>query len=259
LGVVYARTRDWATVDYYAMLGVATDANDDEIARAFRGLAKQLHPDAGVPAEEAERFKEIAAADEVLSNRRTRRDYDAVRAALRSERIPGSASGTVGFRPRPGDPPPRFRAQTARPVGWTKTKAWAAFIGGMAVTVAGLLVGLFILGLQRHDANVRHGRVAVTATRVDSNGNDRIQFRTSRGQVVDTKEPNKVNPGIPGDTVRILYDPRHPTNVIADESYVARDITLWLVAAKLLVGGPVFAVLGRRALRRYRPAPAAAA
>jgi hypothetical protein len=48
----------------------------------------------------------------------------------------------------------------------------------------------------------------------------------------------------------VLYDPDDPRDVIADESHVARDITLWIVAIKLFVGGPVFAVLGRRTLRR---------
>ena len=72
----YTRTRDWATVDYYATLGVDTAATGDDIARAFRSLAKQLHPDAGVTVDSAERFHDVTVAYEVLSNERLRRDYD---------------------------------------------------------------------------------------------------------------------------------------------------------------------------------------
>jgi hypothetical protein len=83
-------------------------------------------------------------------------------------------------------------------------------------------------------------------------GRDEIQFTTRSGAVIRTKAPKQVNPSTRGTTLAVLYDPRHPTDVIADESYVARDITLWIVAIKLLIGGPVFAILGWRALQRQR-------
>src|ERR1044072_5384200 len=73
------RTRDWAEVDFYASLGLSFGAGDEEIARAFRTLAKQLHPDAGATAADVERFKEVSAAYDVLSDPRTRRDSDLVR------------------------------------------------------------------------------------------------------------------------------------------------------------------------------------
>jgi hypothetical protein len=247
--VAFARTRDWATIDYYELLGVEHDASDEDIARAFRTRAKQLHPDAGVPLELAERFKDVTVAYEVLSNRRTRRDYDAVRASLYAN-APGVQRAP--FVVREGDLPPRFRASAPHPTSWTPRKAWAALIGGLAVTLAGFIVGALVLGLQHRDAVQRHDRVAVKAVRVNVNGTEHIEFTTSTGQRVVTTEPKKVNPGIPGDTVDVLYDPAHPSNVIADENYTARDVTLWLVVAKLLIGGPVFAVLGYRARRRFR-------
>ncbi|MDQ1509921.1 MAG: curved DNA-binding protein, partial [Actinomycetota bacterium] len=74
------RVRDWATVDYYAMLGVAPNADADEVTRAFRALAKQSHPDAVSDEAAAERFRDVAAAYAVLGDRRTRLEYDRVRA-----------------------------------------------------------------------------------------------------------------------------------------------------------------------------------
>jgi curved DNA-binding protein CbpA len=249
--VAYLRTRDWATVDYYGLLGIKSDATDDEIARAFRVLAKQMHPDAGAPIADGERFKEMTLAYEVLSDHRTRRDYDAVRAGY----IPRPRSyGETDVAPVPGAPPPRFRAAQPKPGGWTPRRAWISFIGGLLVTLLGIAMSCFVIGLQRHDSARRAGRVAVTASHVLEGGRDRLRFYATGGAVVDVPLPNTVNPGIPGNTERVLYNPRHPTDVIADESYAARDITLWIVAIKLLIGGPVFAILGWRALRRLRRA-----
>lgn len=63
--------------DHYETLGVRRDASSDEIKRAYRRLARELHPDAnpGDAASEA-RFKEVARAYEVLSDPQQRQQYD---------------------------------------------------------------------------------------------------------------------------------------------------------------------------------------
>ena len=63
--------------DYYEVLGVVRGAPQDDIKRAFRRLARETHPDHNPGNKEAEeRFKEISAAYEVLSDPQKREQYD---------------------------------------------------------------------------------------------------------------------------------------------------------------------------------------
>lgn len=62
--------------DHYAVLGVAHDATQDEIKRAYRRLARELHPDVNPDKVAAERFKDVTAAYEVLSDPQRRQMYD---------------------------------------------------------------------------------------------------------------------------------------------------------------------------------------
>lgn len=66
-----------AYIDYYKILGVDKNATQDEIKKAYRKLARKLHPDLNPDDKEAERkFKELNEANEVLSNPENRNKYD---------------------------------------------------------------------------------------------------------------------------------------------------------------------------------------
>lgn len=79
--------------DYYALLEVSREANPDEIKRAYRKLARELHPDVNPDAHTQERFKEVTAAYEVLSDPEKRQMYDLGGDPLRASGGPGFGGG----------------------------------------------------------------------------------------------------------------------------------------------------------------------
>ena len=73
-------TRDFIEKDYYAALGVPKDADAAAIKKAYRKLARDLHPDKNPGNAEAEaRFKEVSEAYDVLSDTKRRAEYDDAR------------------------------------------------------------------------------------------------------------------------------------------------------------------------------------
>ncbi len=93
--------------DPYELLGVSRDAEADEIKKAYRRLARQLHPDVNPDPATQERFKEVSAAYEVLSDPEKRRMFD------------------LG-----GDPFSRSGGAGAQGAGFSFTDIMDAFFGG---------------------------------------------------------------------------------------------------------------------------------
>ena len=105
-------TRDFIEKDYYAALGVAKDADPAAIKKAYRALARDLHPDKNPGNDAAEaRFKEVSEAYDVLSDPTRRSEYDEARRLFGSGGFRAGAAPAAAS-PAPGSPGP---ARAVRP------------------------------------------------------------------------------------------------------------------------------------------------
>jgi molecular chaperone DnaJ len=139
-----APQRDWFEKDYYSVLGVPQGANEKEIKRAYKNLARKLHPDQNPGDAVAEdRFKDVSAAYDVLGDAEKRKEYDQVREMVASGYSPGAGGNDSGGFGGFGGGDPRFQNVT--------------FDVGGEGAFGDILGGLFGGGRRRGGARARSG------------------------------------------------------------------------------------------------------
>ncbi len=140
--------RDWIDKDFYKALGVKKDASAEEIKKAYRALAVKHHPDKNPDNAAAEaRFKEVSEAYDVLSDPKTRQEYDEARSLF------GPGSRSTG----------RFPGGNGQNVNMDDLLHQMRQSGGVGGVFGDVLGGLFNRG---------GGRTATTTIRTPRRGAD---------------------------------------------------------------------------------------
>ncbi|MDQ2839097.1 MAG: DnaJ domain-containing protein [Actinomycetota bacterium] len=182
--------QDWFDRDFYKSLGVASEATEPEIKKAYRKLAKDLHPDKNPGDAAAElRFKEVSEAYSVLSDTAQRKEYDAVRAMSR-----GGARFTAGSGPSGGFSDDVFSGFFSRQSGRGTGP------GGTNVNMDDLLSGLFTNGgsanfgggIPRTGSDVEASTSLTFRQAVEG---DTVTLRRADGSTVTTRVPAGVRDG----------------------------------------------------------------
>jgi hypothetical protein len=241
-------------LDPYRELGVDVDASRAQIIAAYRAAAKRLHPDARPgDAEAEERFKRVSTAYRVLADPVARARFDA---QWRAEAVAAArGAGAQGAAPAPVVVP---EAKTAPPPA-SERRSWLDprhagrfFAIGITCVLLGIAAAVWVVSLDRHDAALAARGVATRATVVEVGGARKLRFTTADGRVVTSAEPVKTGEGgAPvGAVVGVHYDRSDPTSIVEDTDHIGRDVTLWIVAAKLTIGGAILAGYAVRLRRR---------
>jgi molecular chaperone DnaJ len=183
--------QDWFDRDFYKSLGVASDASDSDIKKAYRKLAKDLHPDKNPGDTKAEqRFKEISEAYSVLSDSGQRKEYDAVRAMAH-----GRARFTAGSGPSGGFSDDVFS-------GFFSRQSGRGAYGNQSsnINIEDLLSGMFTGGGSSGfgQAPARTGsdiEASTTLTFRQAVEGDTVSLRRADGSTITTRVPAGVKDG----------------------------------------------------------------
>lgn len=236
--------------DPYEVLGVAQSASQDEIKRAYRALAKKLHPDVN-PGDAAveQQFKEVSAAYKLLSDPDQRRQYD---------------SGEIN-----ADGSPRYQ-QPFRHT-WRQGSAGEFDFGGAGIDIDDLFADLFGRARSRQGEGTRaraRGQDLTYSIRVPfldamRGGRQRVSLHTGKtldvnlppgaedGQRVRLKGQGMPGPtgGVPGDAfVEIHVDPhphmrREGLDIHLDLPVTLREAVLGAKVKVPTIDGPVSATI----------------
>jgi len=184
-------SQDWVDKDFYKILGVAKDASDADIKKAYRKLARQHHPDtnAGNAASE-KKFKDISEAYSVLSDPDERQQYDAIRAMGSGARFApgGAAGGNGGFEDMFGG---LFTGNTGRHAGGFNPAG-----GGIPPEFADLFGGFG--GAPGFQRTPQKGADRTASTSISFAGSIRgttIGLREPSGEVIDVRVPAGIKDG----------------------------------------------------------------
>ena len=187
--------------DYYSALGVARDASDDDIRKAYRKLARKYHPDVSKEADADAKMREINEARDVPQDKEKRAAYDQL-----ADHVARGGSPDGGFR----QPPPGWdegfefkRGPNAGPADHADFSEFFSSIfgsrGGMRGAGAGPRAAYRERGEDHHAAieisleDALHGaerQISLRAQEIDAQGRPHLVNRT-----LDVKIPAGVRPG----------------------------------------------------------------
>jgi molecular chaperone DnaJ len=154
--------REWVEKDFYKVLGVASDASDDEIKRVAKKLLAEHHPDRNPnnPAAE-ERYKEVGEARDVLTDKAKRKEYDETRRMFAGggfgRRFGGGGGGGGGG----------FSGYDGGTGGFNLNDLFGQAGQDGGANIGDLFGGLFGRGAQPRTTRPRRGKDLETETELD--------------------------------------------------------------------------------------------